>query len=92
MRFYGHFPDSPCPFSSIPHLSPIERAGPYESCDRTLSRRQAVRRRRIGSDASGLQGIRSDNLRLAFDLDAGAPVGVNPQFMRACRSGPEVSE
>jgi hypothetical protein len=49
----------------------------------------------LGAEASALQGqvgVRSDNIHLAFDLNVGAPVGIHPQFIRACRTGPDVSE
>lgn len=49
----------------------------------------------IGSEAQALNGpvgIRSDNVRLAFDLKAGAFVGVHPDFRLACKSGPDASD
>jgi hypothetical protein len=49
----------------------------------------------LGPDADGLTGpvgIRSDNVRLAFDLKAGATAGMHPDFRLACKSGPGVSD
>ena len=48
-----------------------------------------------GPEASGLNGpvgIRSDNVRLVFDLAAGPPNGPHPHFVAACKSGPDVSD
>lgn len=44
------------------------------------------------SDLAGPVGIRSDNVRLAFDLAAGVPPGMHPDFRVACKSGPGVSD
>ena len=49
----------------------------------------------LGPEAQDLQGpvgIRSDNVRLAFDLKAGAMTGMHPDFKLACKSGPEASD
>lgn len=49
----------------------------------------------LGPEADGLAGpvgIRSDNVRLAFDLNAGARPGMHPDFRVACKSGPGVSD
>jgi hypothetical protein len=49
----------------------------------------------LGPEAEALRGpvgIRSDNVRLAFDLKAGAPAGMHPDFHLACKSGPGVSD
>ncbi len=49
----------------------------------------------VGPVAAGLKGpvgIRSDNVRLAFDLGAGPLDGPHPHFLVACKSGPEVSD
>jgi hypothetical protein len=49
----------------------------------------------LGPDADGILGpvgVRSDNVRLAFDLKAGAPTGMHPDFRVACKSGPGVSD
>jgi hypothetical protein len=49
----------------------------------------------LGPDAQDLNGpvgIRSDNMRLAFDLTAGALVGMHPDFKLACKSGPDASD
>ena len=43
-------------------------------------------------DLKGPLGIRSDNVRLALDLAAGAPSGMHPDFRVACKSGPGVSD
>lgn len=50
---------------------------------------------RVGAEAAELRGpvgIRSDNVRLSFDLNAGEYVGVHPQYMLACQGGPELQE
>ena len=44
----------------------------------------------MGEDAAALQGpvgIRSDNVRLEFDLTAGRYEGVHPNFLKACKTG-----
>jgi len=49
----------------------------------------------VGPDASDLNGpvgIRSDNVRLVLDLEAGQLRGPHPQFLAACESGPEASD
>jgi hypothetical protein len=49
----------------------------------------------LGPEAQELQGpvgIRSDNVRLAFDLKAGAMTGMHPDFKLACKSGPDASD
>jgi hypothetical protein len=49
----------------------------------------------LGPDARDLKGpvgIRSDNARLAFDLTAGAYVGAHPNYLLACKSGPDASD
>jgi hypothetical protein len=49
----------------------------------------------LGMEAQDLQGpvgIRSDNVRLAFDLKAGAMAGTHPDFKLACKSGPDASD
>lgn len=49
----------------------------------------------LGPEASGLSGpvgIRSDNVRLAFNLAAGVPLGMHPDFRVTCKSGPGVSD
>jgi hypothetical protein len=49
----------------------------------------------LGPEADGLTGpvgVRSDNVRLAFDLKAGAAAGMHPDFRLACKSGPGVSD
>jgi len=49
----------------------------------------------LGPEAQQLQGpvgIRSDNVRLAFDLKAGAMAGMHPDFKVACRLGPDASD
>lgn len=43
-------------------------------------------------DLTGPVGIRSDNVRLALDLKAGARPGMHPDFRLACKSGPGVSD
>jgi hypothetical protein len=48
----------------------------------------------VGPQAHGLTGpvgIRSDNVQLAFDLKAGAYVGVHPDYLLSCKSGPDAS-
>lgn len=44
------------------------------------------------SDLNGPVGIRSDNVRLMLDLEAGQIIGPHPQFLAACDSGPGVSD
>lgn len=44
------------------------------------------------ADLSGPVGIRSDNVRLALDLEAGQFNGPHPQFLAACKSGPYASD
>jgi hypothetical protein len=44
------------------------------------------------ADLNGPVGIRSDNVRLALDLEAGQFNGPHPQFLAACKSGPEASD
>ena len=44
------------------------------------------------ADLNGPVGIRSDNVRLAFDLEAGQSEGPHPHNVQACKSGPEVSD
>jgi hypothetical protein len=49
----------------------------------------------LGSEAADLKGpvgIRSDNVRLALDLEAGQSEGPHPHDVQACKSGPEVSD
>lgn len=49
----------------------------------------------IGPDAQDLQGpvgIRSDNVRLALDLKAGAVAGMHQDYKLACKSGPDASD
>ena len=49
----------------------------------------------LGPEAQDLQGpvgIRSDNVRLALDLKAGAMAGMHPDFKLACKSGPDASD
>ena len=49
----------------------------------------------VGPEAADLEGpvgIRSDNVRLGFDLEAGQAEGVHPHFIAACKSGPGVSD
>lgn len=49
----------------------------------------------IGPEAMSLNGpvgIRSDNVRLALDLKAGAYVGAHPDYRLACKSGPDASD
>jgi hypothetical protein len=49
----------------------------------------------LGPEANGLAGpvgIRSDNVRLAFNLATGVPPGMHPDFRVACKSGPGVSD
>jgi hypothetical protein len=49
----------------------------------------------LGPEAQELQGpvgIRSDNVRLAFDLKAGEMAGMHPDFKVACKSGPDASD
>jgi len=49
----------------------------------------------LGPDAQDLQGpvgIRSDNVRLALDLKAGATAGMHPDFRLGCKSGPDASD
>jgi hypothetical protein len=56
---------------------------------------RAVWEGNLGPDAQDLNGpvgIRSDNVRLAFNLTAGALAGMHPDFKPACKSGPEVSD
>jgi hypothetical protein len=44
------------------------------------------------ADLNGPVGIRSDNVRLMLNLDAGQVNGPHPQFLAACESGPGVSD
>jgi hypothetical protein len=44
------------------------------------------------ADLKGPIGIRSDNVRLEFDLEAGQYEGPHPHFRMACKSGPDVSD
>jgi hypothetical protein len=46
----------------------------------------------VGAEFKGPVGIRSDNVRLGFDLQTGVPRGNHPMFMMACRTGPDVSD
>jgi hypothetical protein len=49
----------------------------------------------LGPEANSLAGppgLRSDNVRLAFDLRAGVPGAAHPNFRLACKSGPGVSD
>jgi len=49
----------------------------------------------VGADAAALQGpvgIRSDNVRLEFDLKAGQYEGVHPNFLKACQTGAAASD
>jgi hypothetical protein len=49
----------------------------------------------LGSEANDLAGplgIRSDNVRLEFDLKAGTLGPMHPHFRLACKSGPGVSD
>ena len=43
-------------------------------------------------DLKGPVGIRSDNVRLGVDLEAGQVEGPHPHFLAACKSGPGVSD
>jgi len=47
---------------------------------------------REANDLRGPVGIRTDNVRLAFDLAAGAFVGIHPEFLLACKTGPDATE
>ena len=40
----------------------------------------------IAADLNGPVGIRSDNVRLGFELGAGQYEGPHPHFLRACQS------
>ncbi|HEY1897264.1 MAG TPA: hypothetical protein VGG62_13365 [Terracidiphilus sp.] len=44
------------------------------------------------ADLNGPVGIRSDNVRLALDLEAGQLKGPHPDSPAACKSGPDVSD
>ena len=44
------------------------------------------------ADLNGPVGIRSDNVRLLLNLEAGQLRGPHPQFLAACESGPGVSD
>jgi hypothetical protein len=49
----------------------------------------------LGPGAEGLSGalgIRSDNARLLFSLHAGVLAGAHPQYVIACKSGPDASD
>jgi hypothetical protein len=49
----------------------------------------------LGADAQDMKGpvgIRSDNVRLAFGLRAGAFAGMHPDYELACKSGPDASD
>jgi hypothetical protein len=49
----------------------------------------------LGPDAEALNGpvgIRSDNARLALDLRAGVLSGAHPDYVIACKSGPDASD
>jgi hypothetical protein len=49
----------------------------------------------LGPEASGIAGplgVRSDNVRLTFDLRAGESGPNHPDFRLACKSGPGVSD
>lgn len=49
----------------------------------------------LGPEAGGLAGplgLRSDNVRLSFDLRAGASGPAHPNFRLVCKSGPGVSD
>jgi hypothetical protein len=43
-------------------------------------------------DLKGPVGIRSDNVRLRLQLQAGEPTGAHPDYVVACKSGPSESE
>ena len=50
---------------------------------------------KLGPDAEALTrpvGIRSDNARLLLDLRAGVLSGVHPNYMLACKSGPDATD
>jgi hypothetical protein len=44
------------------------------------------------ADLKGPVGIRSDNVRLSLDLQAGVLTGQHPHFLQACKSGPAASD
>jgi hypothetical protein len=44
------------------------------------------------TDLAGPVGIRSDNVRLSFDLKTGVSSAMHPDFRLACKSGPGVSD
>jgi hypothetical protein len=44
------------------------------------------------ADLAGPVGIRSDNVRLSFDLKTGVSSAMHPDFRLACKSGPGVSD
>jgi hypothetical protein len=49
----------------------------------------------VGPEAMALDGpvgMRSDNARLQLELRAGQPTGAHPDYVIACRTGPEESE
>ena len=46
----------------------------------------------FAADLKGPVGIRSDNARLEFDLEAGQYEGPHPHFRMACKSGADVSD
>jgi hypothetical protein len=46
----------------------------------------------LAADLNGPVGIRSDNVRLALDLEAGQFKGPHPHSLATCKSGPEVSD
>jgi hypothetical protein len=57
--------------------------------------RTAVWEGGVGPEASDLKGpvgIRSDNVRMDFVLNAGAFVGIHPDFRLACKSGAGLSD
>lgn len=44
------------------------------------------------TDLEGPVGIRSDNVRLSFDLKTGVSRAMHPDILHACKSGPGVSD
>jgi hypothetical protein len=46
----------------------------------------------VAEPMKGPVGIRSDNVRLALELRAGAPKGIHPMYMTACKTGPDASD
>jgi hypothetical protein len=80
--------------SAVPRLRPGEshtlRAEMKKEELKVFVDNHEVWRGMAGKDAAALQGpvgIRSDNVRLEFDLEAGAFEGVHPNFLKACKTG-----